>query len=132
MIDLLPLVPGLILIIVGGNIVSNDPAAGQACIWVGIVVIAAISTYNRWYLQGTTGQSWGKRASGLRLIRISDKEPVGSRRAFVRDLANLVDIFPLFGIGFLFPIWTVRRQTLPDMVAKTVVISQGKTARPNS
>ena len=132
LIDLLALVPGLILIIVGGSIVSNNPAAGQACIWVGIVVIAAISTYNRWYLQGTTGQSWGKRASGLKLIRMSDREPVGGRRAFVRDLANLVDIWPLFGIGFLFPIWTASRQTLPDMVAKTVVISQGKTAQPIS
>jgi uncharacterized RDD family membrane protein YckC len=132
LIDLLALVPGLILIQVGGLIVNNNAAAGQACIWVGIAVIAAISTYNRWYLQGTTGQSWGKRALDLKLIRMSDKEPVGGRRAFVRDLANLVDIIPLFGVGFLFPIWTINRQTLPDMVAKTVVTSQGKTARPIS
>jgi len=132
LIDLLALVPGLILIIVGGSIMSNNPAAGQACLWVGITVIAAISIYNRWYLQGTTGQSWGKRSLGLKLIRMSDKEPIGSRRVFVRELANLVDIYPLFGVGFLFPIWTVRRQTLPDMVAKTVVISQDKTAQPTS
>ena len=132
LIDLLPLVPGVILIQVGGSIVNKNVAAGQACIWIGLAVIAAISTYNRWHLQGTTGQSWGKRALGLKLIRMSGKEPVGRRRAFVRDLANLVDIIPLFGVGFLFPIWTVSRQTLPDMVVKTVVISQGKTARPIS
>jgi uncharacterized RDD family membrane protein YckC len=116
LIDLLALVPGVILVTV--------PAY-----WVGIVVIAAISVYSRWYLQGKTGQSWGKRLLGLRLIRMSDKEPIGIWMAFVRDLANLVSIL---GIGFLFPIWTVNRQTLADMVAKTVVISQGKKVRPIS
>jgi len=132
LIDLLPLVTGLILIIVGGNLLNANTPAGLAPLLIGIVFVAGTSIYDRWYMQGKTGQTWGKRASGLKLVRISDKKPIGSARAFARDIANLVGIFPLFGLGFLFPIWTVRRQTLPDMIAKTVVIYQGKTPRPIS
>jgi uncharacterized RDD family membrane protein YckC len=56
---------------------------------------------------------------GLKLIRMSDKETIGSWKAAVRDLAFTLDILELY----LLPIWDSRRQTLADKAMKTVVIS---------
>jgi hypothetical protein len=131
LIDLLAAAPGLILLLWGLALLGGYDASaygpGTAMSWIGLLVALSIIAYNRWRLQGRTGQSWGKRALNLKLVRMADKTPIGGRMAFVRDVANLVDIWPLFGVGFLLPLWTVRRQTLPDKVMKTVVLSQGKT-----
>jgi hypothetical protein len=105
--------PSLVFWVVGG--INQAPGV----IWIGVFVLMAIWIYNRWYLQGRTGQSWGKRALGLKLIRMSDKETIGSWKAAERDLAHAFDILILY----LLPIWDAQRQTLADKVMKTVVIS---------
>jgi uncharacterized RDD family membrane protein YckC len=87
--------------------------------FIGLVVILVIWLYNRCYLQGRTGQSWGKRAMGLKLIHVSDKETIGSGKAAVRDLAHVADIATLY----LWPIRDAQRQTLADKLMETVVIS---------
>jgi uncharacterized RDD family membrane protein YckC len=134
LIDLLVLIPAVIALQVGGTIESaNGPytssPAGNAWLAIGWAGIAAIKIYNRWYLQGRTGQSWGKRALHLKLVRMADKQPIGAGAAFVRGLAHILDILSL-GVGYLFPLWDERRQTMADKVMKTVVVSQGKT-RPS-
>jgi uncharacterized RDD family membrane protein YckC len=80
-----------------------------------------VSIYNRWYLAGTTGQSWGKKALGLRLVKESTGEPMGALMAFVRDIAHIVDALPCF-VGYLFPLWDSKRQTLADKIMSTVVV----------
>jgi uncharacterized RDD family membrane protein YckC len=134
LIDLLPTAPALILFIVGVGIYNtgynysdqSQMDIGNTLQVIGVLIALPIIAYNRWRLQGRTGQSWGKRALHLKLVRMTDKQSVGSRAAFGRDVAHIVDILPCCG-GFLLPIWTVQRQTLADKVMKTVVISQGKT-----
>jgi uncharacterized RDD family membrane protein YckC len=135
MIDFLPLIPGVILIFFGSLDEETCNSDGSCyytaanprwLAWIGLAAFAAIKIYNRWYLQGTTGQSWGKRAVHLKLVRLSDKQPIGAYAAFSRGLAHLLDILTL-GIGYLFPLWDARRQTLADKVVKTIVISQDKT-----
>jgi uncharacterized RDD family membrane protein YckC len=93
------------------------------------VVALGIWVYNRSYLQGKNGQSWGKRALSLSLVRMTDKRPIGPRTAFVRNLAHALDLLTL-GVGYLLPLWDPVRQTLADKVMKTVVISQGR-AKPD-
>jgi uncharacterized RDD family membrane protein YckC len=134
-IDFLPLIPGVILIFLGGSDEETCDPDGSCyytadnprwLAWTGLAAFAAIKIYNRWYLQGTTGQSWGKRAVHLKLVRLADKQPIGAYAAFLRGLAHLLDILTL-GIGYLFPLWDARRQTLADKVVKTIVISQDRT-----
>jgi uncharacterized RDD family membrane protein YckC len=62
---------------------------------------------------------------------VTDKQPVGARSAFVRDLAHALDILTI-GVGYLFPLWDGRRQTLADKVMGTVVISSDKTGSSGS
>jgi uncharacterized RDD family membrane protein YckC len=75
--------------------------------------------YNRWYLGGQ-GQSIGKRALGMRLIKEQTGQPLGMGMAFVRDLAHIVDGVICY-IGYLFPLWDQKRQTLADKIVGTVV-----------
>jgi hypothetical protein len=139
LIDLLATAPGIFLFSVGVSTYSagqqaynqSEMGTGTAVGWIGGLMTLLIIAYNRWRLQGKTGQSWGKRALRLKLVRMADKEPIGGRMAFVRDLTHVLDWlpFPTFPIGFLFPLWDAVRQTFADKVMKTVVISKGKTER---
>jgi len=81
----------------------------------------AVAGYNRWYLAGKTGQSWGKKALGLRLVGQETGAPIGAGMAFVRDLAHFVDGITCY-IGYLFPLWDAQKQTLSDKIVKTLVV----------
>lgn len=61
----------------------------------------------------------GKLALG---IRVGDEnfERLTFGRATGRHFAKFLSSFPLC-LGYLFPLWTKRRQTLHDIIAKTVV-----------
>jgi uncharacterized RDD family membrane protein YckC len=80
-----------------------------------------ITAYNRWFQAGKTGQSWGKKALGITLISEETGQPIGAGMAFVRDLAHFVDGIICY-IGFLFPLWDEKRQTLADKICRTVVV----------
>ena len=41
--------------------------------------------------------------------------------AFVRDLAHFIDGIICF-IGYLFPLWDAKKQTIADKLVKTLVI----------
>jgi uncharacterized RDD family membrane protein YckC len=88
-----------------------------------IVLLASIgwTIYNRWYQGGTTGQSLGKKVLNLRLVSEETGQPIGMLMAFVRDICHIVDAVICY-VGFLFPLWDAKRQTLADKIVKTVVI----------
>jgi uncharacterized RDD family membrane protein YckC len=112
---LIDLVPVWLLIIIG-------KATGSAAIFDVFVIIAiGVTGYNRWYLAGKTGQSWGKMALHLSLISEGTGQPIGGGMAFARDLCHIVDSIICY-IGWLFPLWDAKRQTLADKIMKTVVI----------
>ncbi|MEV4346367.1 RDD family protein [Actinoplanes sp. NPDC049596] len=82
----------------------------------------AVTGYNRWFQAGKTGQSWGKKALGLRLVGEQTGQPIGAGLAFARDLAHFVDAVICY-IGFLFPLWDAKKQTISDKIVKTLVVS---------
>jgi uncharacterized RDD family membrane protein YckC len=81
----------------------------------------AYTVYNRWYLGGTTGQSLGKKALGLRLISEQSGQPIGPLMAFLRDICHILDTLACF-VGWLFPLWDAKRQTFADKIVGTVVV----------
>lgn len=85
--------------------------------------------YNRWIQQGNTGQSMGKRVAKIKLIREDNGQPVGVGMAFLRDLAHFVDNVLCY-IGWLWPLWDDKSQTLSDKIVGTVVV-QADDAAPN-
>ena len=114
---------GAYLIDIGPIIILEAIFVKVTAIYV-IVALAGLgwTIYNRWYQAGTTGQSLGKKVLNLRLVSEQTGEPIGMLMAFVRDICHVVDAIICY-IGFLFPLWDAKRQTLADKIVKTVVIS---------
>jgi uncharacterized RDD family membrane protein YckC len=85
-----------------------------------LIAASAWGLYNG-YLQGVTGQSVGKRLTGIRTVREQDGQPLGGGQGFGRAFLHLLDMAPC-GFGFLMPIWDAKRQTFADKVMGTVVV----------
>jgi uncharacterized RDD family membrane protein YckC len=112
---LIDLVPVWLLIVIG-------KATGSAAILdVFILIALGVIAYNRWYMAGKTGQSWGKKALHLTLIGEATGQPIGGGMAFLRDLCHIIDSIICY-VGWLFPLWDAKRQTLADKIMRTVVI----------
>ncbi len=122
-IDGLVIAPFITLAVVLGE--GTDPATGEptmnAMYWLFMAMTFALNGYNRWYLAGRTGQSWGRKALAIRLVGERSGQPIGPLLAFARDLAHIVDSIPC-NIGYLIPLWDAKGQTLADKIVRTVVV----------
>ena len=112
LIDIVP-----VWILIGIGVASHNSAVYFIFLLAGI----AVTAYNRWYQAGKTGQSWGKRALNMSLIGEQTGQPIGPGKAFLRDICHIVDSVICY-VGFLFPLWDAKRQTLADKIMQTVVI----------
>lgn len=90
---------------------------------VTLLAVLAVMTYNRWWRQGVTGQSWGKRIMGLRLVRAIGGQPIGPRAAFLRDVFNgFIAVGPVLALIHPFG------QTLGD-IAVGAIVCEGRPPR---
>jgi len=112
---LIDISPVIILGIIGRT--TGSPGIYFLLVLIALTVLA----YNRWFQGGRTGQSWGRMALRLNLIRGESGQPAGAGTAFVRDICHVLDTLACF-IGWLFPLWDARRQTLADKIMRTVVV----------
>ncbi|MFJ6786539.1 RDD family protein [Streptomyces angustmyceticus] len=71
--------------------------------------------------EGKTGQTPGKKALNIRLVRETTGQPLGFGMAFVRKLCHAVD-GPLCGLGYWWPLWDEKSQTFADKIVGTVVV----------
>jgi uncharacterized RDD family membrane protein YckC len=123
LIDFVCILPFSILAaVLGQDTNSNGLPTFNALYWVFSLLGIAVSGYNRWYQAGKTGQSWGRKALGIRLVGEQTGQPIGAGMAFVRDLAHFVDAIICY-VGFLFPLWDAKKQTLADKIVKTLVVN---------
>lgn len=75
-------------------------------------------------LEGTSGQTLGKRATGIRVVRTHTLAPIGVSRAFGRYFARILSALPCL-LGLLWPLWDAQKQTFHDKICDTVVIRYG-------
>jgi uncharacterized RDD family membrane protein YckC len=90
------------------------------------LVTLAWFIYNTLYLGGKTGVSFGRKAAGTKLVRESTGQPIGIGLALVRWICHAIDTMIIF-IGWLFPLWDSKRQTLADKIVGTVVIESNNS-----
>ncbi|MEZ0051557.1 putative RDD family membrane protein YckC [Mycobacterium sp. MAA66] len=91
-------------------------------LWVGCLFLAVLFVvWNVGYLQGRTGASVGKRAMRIRLIGENSGQPVGFARSLLRLVAHIADALFCY-VGYLFPLWDPKKQTLADKIMKTVCV----------
>jgi uncharacterized RDD family membrane protein YckC len=102
---------------------SDVSAATTGMLVLGAVIAVAFFVWNTLIRQGRTGYSIGKTVVGIRLVRISTGEPMGAGLCFVRQLAHYVDSLVCY-LGWFWPLWDAKRQTLADKIMATVVVIQ--------
>jgi len=108
--------------------IDNEPAlcklptsAGWAIF--ALLMAAGLITYYVLYCKavGSTGQFWGHRAAGVRIVDATTGGSIGAGKAFGRLLLHIVDAVPCY-LGFLWPLWDSKRQTFADKIVGTVSI----------
>jgi uncharacterized RDD family membrane protein YckC len=106
---------------VGGFILASLLYAANRPLGL-LVWLAAVAwgIYNA-YLGGQTGQSYGKKTIGTRLVLEATGQPVGGGLGIGRYFLHIVDSLPCY-IGYLWPLWDAKKQTFADKLVKTVVV----------
>lgn len=82
---------------------------------------AAFAVWNYGYRQGTTGSSIGKSVMKFKVVGERTGQPIGFGRSILRQLAHIVDSLICY-IGYLFPLWDAKRQTIADKIMSTVCL----------
>lgn len=73
------------------------------------------------YLEGSAGQTLGKRALGIRVVDQKGGGSIGYGRAAVRWIGRIVSTLPLL-LGYLWMLWDSDKQTWHDKFASSVVV----------
>ena len=60
-------------------------------------------------------------AAVVAALREETGQPIGTLNAFLRDICHIIDGIICY-IGYLFPLWDPKRQTIADKIMKTVVV----------
>ena len=84
---------GIVLVVILGGI--SDALGTLMSFLLGISYLA-YAIYNWLYLQGTTGQTIGKKQQGTMLLNSETGEPVGIGMAFVRGLLIAIFAIPCY------------------------------------
>ena len=101
---------------------SSQPSLiGQLAQWLGTLTGLAYLIWDYGYRQGTTGSSLGKSVMKVKVVSETTGQPIGFGMSVVRQVAHIVDAIICY-IGFLFPLWDAKRQTLADKIMTTVVL----------
>jgi len=107
---------GLIVGATGGS--SRLEGAIESVLYVAVL---AFMVWNWGYRQGTTGSTVGKSVLKFKVVDERDGQPIGFGRSIGRYFAHFVDSIT-FGIGYLLPLFTAKRQTFADMIMSTVCL----------
>lgn len=100
------------------GVVSQISFALASIFWL---LAFAFAIYNG-YLNGQTGQSVGKKLLGLKVISEETGQVIGGGMGIARYFAHIIDS-AICGIGYLFPLWDSKKQTIADKLIKTVVVT---------
>ncbi|HEY9302669.1 MAG TPA: RDD family protein [Mycobacterium sp.] len=105
----------------GGACTSSFSAFGMLASFLAGLLVLAYSIWNWGYRQGTTGSTIGKSALKFKVISEATGQPIGFGMSIVRQFAHIVDGAICY-IGYLFPLWDAKRQTLGDKIMSTVCV----------
>lgn len=113
---------GIVLVAVLLGALASLAAEALFGVVVALGYLAALGFYGwQLWVQGSTGQTIGKRKVGIRLLREQDGRPVGGGMSIARPFVHYLDTLPCY-LGWLWPLWDDKRQTFTDKILSSVVI----------
>lgn len=125
-ITIVPFVVGLVIAFDGATFdevtgeVSDVDGRGLVVIGATSVLWGLVDAWNRGLRVGYKGQSLGKQAVGVHVVR-ADGRPTGALEGFFRWLLSLLLQWTIVGllVDLLWPLWDERRQTVHDKAIGT-------------
>ncbi len=114
---------------VGIATITIDATTGQTSVdpLFGVIILVDLIIAFLYFtlLEGRYGQTIGKMALKMKVVRKADHSPIGYAEAAVRTILRIIDLIPFFApylVGAIL-IWSSdEKQRLGDRVAHTVVI----------
>jgi uncharacterized RDD family membrane protein YckC len=94
---------------------------GQLSMGLAVILVLAYVIWNYGYRQGTTGSTIGKSIMKFKVVSEKTGQPIGFGMSIVRQIAHIVDTIICY-IGYLFPLWDAKRQTLADKIMTTICV----------
>lgn len=99
-----------------GNVVSG--LLGGVAALISLALFFGYYTY----MEGRYGQTLGKMALGIRVVREDGLGAPGFGRAALRTVLRIVDGIAAYLVGFIVVLVSDKNQRLGDMVANTLVV----------
>jgi uncharacterized RDD family membrane protein YckC len=124
--------PGLVIGLVGGILSSVALAIDNSGTLSGIVSLLLYAAtfgfliWNTILKGGKTGVTLGRQVAKIKLVSEATGQPIGAMNAFIRHICHFIDSIICY-VGWLFPLWDAKRQTIADKIMKTVVITNDGT-----
>jgi uncharacterized RDD family membrane protein YckC len=100
---------------------TQGSAIGTLAMLVTYGLAFAYAIWNFGYKQGITGSSIGKGVLKFKVVSEKTGQPIGFGLSVARMFAHIVDALPCY-VGYLFPLWDSKRQTLADKIMTTVCL----------
>ena len=114
--------------------IVGDALGGEGFV-VALLVVASFLVwfgYDVAFETLASGRTPGKRAAGLRVVRLGGG-PVGFLGSAVRNLLRLVDSLPgIYAVGAVCVLFSRRNQRLGDLAAGTLVVRERRAPLPGS
>ncbi len=119
---LLGIVFGVLSVLFGSASASGGQASASLS-GVSSLIFFVIGVLYWVLMEGYLGQTLGKMALGIKVVRADDGKVPGVGKAFIRNLLRIVDELPVFYlVGFIAILASSKNQRLGDMAAGTLVV----------
>jgi uncharacterized RDD family membrane protein YckC len=100
---------------------TTPSTLGTVLFAIAMLAALAFLVWNYGYRQGTTGSSVGKSVMKFKVVGEATGRPIGFGASLLRQLAHTIDGLAC-NIGYLFPLWDAKRQTIADKIMSTVCL----------
>ena len=100
---------------------ASEVASGVLFSFGGLAALLVSFAYFT-IMEGRYGQTLGKMALGIKVVREGDGRAPGIRAAVLRTLMRIVDGIGSYVVAFVVALVSGKNQRLGDMVAKTLVV----------
>jgi uncharacterized RDD family membrane protein YckC len=99
------------------------PTGGAFGLFFAVIAAAVIGWAVLYHgrLEGRTGQTLGKRAVGIKTVRVQTGQPLGTGRAIGRFVAHWPSGFLCY-LGYFWMLWDGQKQTWHDKMTDAVVV----------